>query len=176
MIQNILGLQIPIVRPENLPLGVDISHYNLRNLFDTHGFNFQYSIRDIVMKNNRGVWVSTKTDRKLLVKLAEPLWTSSNSLTQKRLESLKLSSFIQLFLQIWHYYFMKGTSQISVDDPLFVDLCNYKFYIGVNFKLAFTKIYAGPSTNGEADSLQLHTYGDVKEYFWQSPKLVLNNN
>lgn len=73
---------------------------------------------------------------------------------------------------------MKGTTQNSKEnDPGFIDLCDYKFYEGINFRLSFSKqCVGGPATNGEVDTLQLHTYGNVSEYYWQSPNLVKNNN
>lgn len=74
-IEKILGLEIPIViAPDNLPLGIDVPFYKLQMLFDLHGLNFQYALRDIVVKNARGIYISVKTNRKLLLPLARAVW------------------------------------------------------------------------------------------------------
>ena len=177
VIETALGGVIPIHPISDIPLGRDISHYTLQNIFDVHGYNFQYAIRDIVIKNKHGRWISAKKDRKILIHLAQPFWKANlGKFMALTLERLTMESFIELFLQIWHFYFNKGTNQNSITDETFIDLSNHKFYMGVNFRVAFTKTSHGPATNGETDSLQLHTYGDVKEYYWQSPRLVLNPN
>ena len=177
VIENTIGLTIPIVKPEDLALGKDISNYTLKTLFDIHELNFQFAIIDIVVKNNRGAYISIKTERKLLCELAAPLWNPSyGKYSAKTIENLELPIFIELFLKTWQYYFTRGTTQNSINDETFIDLCNYKFYKGVNFRISFSKISHGPTTYGETDSLHLHTYGDVKEYYWQSPRLVMNTN
>jgi hypothetical protein len=177
VIETALGGVIPIRSIIDIPLGREISHYTLQNIFDVHGYNFQYAIRDIVIKNKTGRWISAKKDRKILIHLAQPFWKAKfGKFMALTLEKLTMESFIELFLQIWHFYFNKGTRQNSITDETFIDLANHKFYKGVNFRVAFTKTSHGPATNGETDSLQLHTYGDVKEYYWQSPRLVINSN